>query len=68
MSVISQQQSEQYLAAGGTHCPICESPDIATFGDPSFTANAAYLDVKCNACKATWTDAYQLVAAEDVID
>lgn len=49
----------EYVAAGGTKCPHCQSHDIKA-ESPDFDGSQIYFDVSCNNCDATWTDVYRL--------
>lgn len=67
MSTITPEQSAAYVASGGDSCPICRDNQIEG-GHILIDAAYAYQDCSCNACEATWTDRYQLVAAESMED
>ena len=54
------QREIDYLAAGGLHCPVCQSEDI--IGE-SWTAEGGtcWQEVYCGECGSRWTDDYDLV-------
>lgn len=60
---MTEEQSEKYIAEGGTHCPHCGNQDIEGKG---FNADAgtASQEMFCGDCGNGWTDVYTLTHIE----
>lgn len=51
---------QEYIANGGTKCPVCGSEDIE--GDSfDVDAGSAAQRIDCNDCNSYWIDDYRLV-------
>lgn len=51
----------EYLSHSGCHCPACDSEDIQGTGGNSTDCAYHTEHLRCDACGATWTEAYTLV-------
>jgi transcription elongation factor Elf1 len=60
---LTKKQKQEYLRAGGSHCPFCGSEDI-TGQSPDYDGGISQV-VACNVCDGRWVDIYNLV---EVID
>lgn len=58
--------SNEYVKAGGTKCPVCQSDSITGYG-VEIDENGATQHVSCDDCGAEWTDVYKLIAYSDLI-
>lgn len=52
--------SEMYASNGGVACPCCDSRNIEG-GAIEIDYGAAWQEVTCKACGATWNDEYDLI-------
>jgi hypothetical protein len=50
---------EEYVGKGGEHCPWCGSGDVESDSVDADGA-LAWANVQCGACKAEWTDQFNL--------
>lgn len=64
---MTPEQSAAYLAADGTACPYCESPDIEG-GPVEIEGGSAWQQCHCLDCNATWNDVYTLATVEAVTE
>lgn len=62
---MSNLSNEQYVAKGGTQCPVCRATDISG-GEVNVDAGHAYQAITCNVCSATWNDVYTLVGYSEL--
>ena len=51
---------EQYVARGGSVCPVCHSADIEG-QDVDVDNGKVFQECSCNSCEAEWIDVYELV-------
>jgi len=63
MAILTKEQKDQYLAAGGGVCPFCGDSDIS--GDSvEVEATEAWQNVSCSVCGESWRDVYKLTFVE----
>lgn len=58
--LLTEDKKKEYLKSKGMYCPHCESADLidSSLADsPEFNLHQ---EVKCNNCKATFTNVYSL--------
>ncbi len=55
--------NEQYIKTSD-RCPSCDSYEVTTIDHVEIDSNSASQKVKCDSCKATWQDIYQLIGYE----
>ena len=55
--------NEQYIKTS-YRCPSCDSYEVTTIDHVEIDSNSASQKVKCDSCKATWQDIYQLIGYE----
>lgn len=58
--MLSVEQQEKYLKAGGHRCPHCGSNSISSASMDSF-GRAYWCTVECHDCEREWTDHFELV-------
>ena len=54
----------EYLAAEGSFCPYCKSPDITGVGTFEADSNWVSLTIECEDCQKQWDDIYTLSNVE----
>ena len=58
-NVLKMLTPEQYVEKSGNFCPVCKSSNISA--EPvEGEDRSAWADCKCDDCKATWQDDYEL--------
>lgn len=62
---MSNMTDAEYLATGGTQCPVCRATDISG-GEVNVDAGSAYQVVTCGACGASWNDVYTLAGYSEL--
>lgn len=58
-----QMSDKQYVAKGGTQCPLCRHDQVEG-GELTVNDGFAWQQITCLGCAATWTDNYKLVSYE----
>lgn len=61
--VITDEQSDIYVANGGVICPHCGSSELECVGSLEADGASAWQSVSCE-CGESWTDIYTLACAE----
>lgn len=51
---------EDFVEKGGLCCPVCRSTEIETTGPATVSDLYVFHAVRCNSCKAEWSDRYEL--------
>jgi DNA-directed RNA polymerase subunit M/transcription elongation factor TFIIS len=59
--VLSEAQVETYVAAGGTKCPYCGSPEIEASNQEIADDGTFTFDCECTDCLREWRELYKLV-------
>jgi len=49
------------------HCPLCDSTDLEGDGSDHSDGEWHTYGVLCNACDATWDDAYELIGYVNLV-
>lgn len=60
---MTEEQKKEYLDNGGEYCPFCKRYTIQKVGE-DFSKDTITMEMKCNACKETWTDTFTLTDVE----
>lgn len=63
--MLTTDQKQAYVAAGGLHCPNCNSDNIAAIGVEIHEAGADR-HIYCNSCGRNWIDRYKLVSILEI--
>ncbi len=63
MSKLTKAQKDKYVAAGGGHCPFCES-DEYTGDSITVEGGSCSQEVSCDRCGERWYDCYTLTGVE----
>jgi len=58
----------EYVARGGSVCPVCKSDNVSGGPLESDGGGSAYASCVCEACGAEWTDYYRLIGYSDLVD
>ena len=60
--------SRRYIAAGGMHCPVCNSSHLSSDGYRELIGVGASQGAICDKCKSTWLEVYQLHKITNLVD
>lgn len=56
----------EYVANGGSRCPMCNSFNIRTTDEMDPNGTIGLQEVKCASCGATWQDRWKLDGYENI--
>jgi hypothetical protein len=63
---LNEFRVENYLATGGSACPVCGSTSCTGTGGVEIDTGGAWQNIECEDCGATWQDQYKLTRLEDL--